>query len=85
MFKAKKNLKIFGVKPILSLIYFIYAESKNANLFPLMENIVLNLTAKSLNLNLKITEKCYFNKCILSFARKKIFFTLGVVLGVLYY
>jgi hypothetical protein len=28
-FKQKKFFKIFGVKPILSLIYFIYAESKN--------------------------------------------------------
>jgi hypothetical protein len=25
----KKKFKIFGVKPILSLIYFICAESKN--------------------------------------------------------
>jgi hypothetical protein len=27
---SKKKIKIFGVKPILSLIYLIYAESKTS-------------------------------------------------------
>jgi hypothetical protein len=34
MFGAKKLFKFFGVKPVLSLIYFIYAESKKTNLTP---------------------------------------------------